>query len=117
MVWYLIGGIFLVGLWGVLRKPNVVKKVMALSIANSAIILFFLYNGYLTGTTAPIEPPPPGSGPMVDPLPQALMLTAIVVGICVVALALALIHRLYSKYGTLDMKELEKQAWKDVEVE
>ena len=48
---------------------------------------------------------------MVDPLPQALMLTAIVVGICVVALALVLVYRLYLKFGTLDMRRIEKKAW------
>ncbi len=109
MAWFLIGGIFLVGLWGVMHKANMIKKVMGLSIANSAIILLFIYYGSLSGRTAPIE----GSGEtMVDPLPQALMLTAIVVGVCVMALALVLVYRLYLKFGTLDMREIEKKAWK-----
>ncbi|MFP4113785.1 MAG: sodium:proton antiporter [Spirochaetota bacterium] len=110
MSWYLIGAIFLVGLWGVIALPNMIKKVVALSIANSAIILFFIYFGSLSGETAPIlteETVRP-----VDPLPQALMLTAIVVGICVITLALALVYRLYRRYGTLDMREIERAVWK-----
>ena len=109
MAWYLTGAIFLVGMWGLLAKHNMVKKVMALSIANSAIIVLFIYYGSLSGTTAPIEG---GTEVMVDPLPQALMLTAIVVGICIVALALALVYRLYLIFGTLDIRLAEKEAWK-----
>jgi multicomponent Na+:H+ antiporter subunit C len=109
MAWYLTGAIFLVGMWGLLAKHNMVKKVMALSIANSAIIVLFIYYGSLSGATAPIEG---GAEAMVDPLPQALMLTAIVVGICIVALALALVYRLYLKFGTLDIRAAEKEAWK-----
>jgi len=109
MIWALICLIFLVGLWGVTRKANMVKKVMGLSIANSGIILLFVHYGSLSGATAPIE----GSGrPMVDPLPQALMLTAIVVGVCVMALALVLVYRLYQRFGTLDMHRVELGAWK-----
>jgi len=109
MAWYLIGAIFLLGMWGLITKPNMVKKVMALSIANSAVIVLFVYHGSLSGNTAPIAG---GEGIMVDPLPQALMLTAIVVGICVVSLALALIYRIYLRFRTLDMRRVEKEAWK-----
>ena len=110
MSWYLIGAIFLVGLWGIIAVPNLIKKVVALSIMNSAVILFFIYFGSLSGDTAPILTG--ASGTPVDPLPQALMLTAIVVGVCVVALALALVYRLYQRYGTLDVHELERRIWK-----
>ena len=109
MAWILIGTLFLVGLWGVVEKANLIKKVMSLSIANSAIVLLFVYQGSRSGTTAPITG---GKGPMVDPVPQALMLTAIVVGICVVTLALVLIYRLHQRFGTLDMRAIEKKAWK-----
>ena len=108
MAWYLIGALFLVGLYGIVSKPNMIKKVMGLSIANSAIVLLFVYFGSFSGRTAPIV----GSEePMVDPVPQALMLTAIVVGICVVALALVLVYRLYIRYRTLDMRVIERKAW------
>ncbi|MBD3369016.1 Na+/H+ antiporter subunit C [Candidatus Fermentibacteria bacterium] len=109
MTWILICAIFVVGLWGITHQANMVKKVMGLSIANSAIILLFVYYGSLSGTTAPIE----GSGdPMVDPLPQALMLTAIVVAVCVMSLALVIVYRLYQRFGTLDIRGVERGAWK-----
>ncbi len=110
MAWYLIGAIFLAGVWGLIALPNLIKKVVALNIANSAIILFFIYFGSLSGDTAPIMGD--GAGTPVDPLPQALMLTAIVVGVCVVALALGLVYRLYTRYGTLDIREIERKVWK-----
>jgi multicomponent Na+:H+ antiporter subunit C len=104
VAWYLIGALFLVGLWGTVTRANLVKKVISLSVANSAIVLFFVYHGSLSGDTAPIMTETEAAT-VVDPLPQALMLTAIVVGICVLALALALVYRLYRRFGTLDMRE------------
>jgi multicomponent Na+:H+ antiporter subunit C len=109
MAWILIAALFLVSIWGVVVKANLIKKIMALSMANSAIVLLFVYLGSQSGTTAPIAG---GDGPMVDPLPQALMLTAIVVGICVVAFAVVLVYRVYRNFGTLDMREIERKAWK-----
>ena len=113
MAWYLIGGIFLVGLWGMVSRRNLVKKVMALNIASTAIVLFFVYHGSRSGETAPIVSESPA--PMVDPLPQALMLTAIVVGVCAISLALALVYRLYGKHGTLDIRAIERQVWRSDE--
>lgn len=110
MNWYLIGAIFLAGIWGVVAHPNLIKKVVGLSIANSAIIMLFIYYGSFAGSGAPIEVT--GSNQPVDPVPQALMLTAIVVGICVVALALVIVYRLYRRFGTLDMGEIERRVWK-----
>lgn len=112
MASYLIGAIFLVGLWGVIAVPNLIRKVIALSIANSAIIILFVHYASLSGDSAPILT---GEGTPVDPLPHALMLTAIVVGICVLALALALVYRLYRRYGTLDIREIERRVWGDAE--
>ena len=115
---YLIGLIFLVGLWGVLSKHNIIKKIVALSIMNGAIVMFFVHHGARFGTTAPIlEGAPSAGGPasaaaaMVDPLPQALMLTAIVVGICIIALGLALVVLLHRRFGTLDIRHIEAEAW------
>ncbi len=121
---YLIGLIFLVGLWGVLSKPNIIKKIAGLSIMNGAIVMFFVHHGARSGSTAPIrEGAETGAGAaalaadgsaavaMVDPLPQALMLTAIVVGICIIALGLALAVLLYRSFKTLDIRSIEAQAW------
>ncbi|MFP4375430.1 MAG: sodium:proton antiporter [Spirochaetales bacterium] len=112
MTWYLIGAIFLAGIWGIIAQRNLIKKIVGLSIANSAIIMFFIYFGSLSGTGAPIVGDEGLEMRPVDPVPQALMLTAIVVGICIVALGLVLVYRLYRRYGTLDMAEIERQVWK-----
>jgi multicomponent Na+:H+ antiporter subunit C len=110
MAWYLIGAVLLIGLWGLLAKRNLIKKILALSIVNSGIVMLFIYYGSLSGTTAPIDPAEGEA--MVDPLPQALMLTAIVVGVCVMALALVLVYRLYARFRTLDVREIEQRLWK-----
>jgi multicomponent Na+:H+ antiporter subunit C len=102
---YLILALLLVGVWGVVRKRNLIKKVIGLSIVNNAIVILFLYGGALTGSHAPILVR--GAADVTDPVPQALMLTAIVVGICVTALALALVYRMYQHYHTLDILDIE----------
>ncbi len=110
VAWLLISAVFLVGLWGVIGENNLIKKIVGLSIANSGIIMFFIYFGSISGETAPIDVE--NHGVPVDPIPQALMLTAIVVGICVVAMSLVLVYRLYQRYGTLDAVEIERAVWK-----
>jgi len=112
---YLILALFLMGVWGLLQKPNAIKKVIALNIINSAIIIFFLYEGQ--GGSDPKSAPilVQGVGSIVDPLPQALMLTAIVVGVCLTALALTLVYLMYQRYHTLDMREIETQVRQDDE--
>ena len=105
--------LFLLGIWGLLGKDNLIKKVIALNIINSAIIILFVYLGSLSGTTAPIMLK--GIADIVDPLPQALMLTAIVIGISVTALALTLISKIYRHFGTLDIRRIEKAMKKESE--
>ena len=105
--------ILLLGTWGLIRKDNLIKKVIALNIVNSTIIIFFIYLGSLSGNTAPIVLK--NVAEMVDPLPQALMLTAIVIGISVTALALTLIAKIYRYFGTLDIRRIEKALKKESE--
>jgi len=105
--------VFMIGLYGVMSKNNLIKKIMGLTIMNGSIVLFFISIGYKEAGLAPIlEEETTGSIPstiLVDPLPQALMLTAIVIGISVTALALALIVKIYAKYKTLDIQQLSKE--------
>lgn len=118
MTVYLIGLVFLIGMWGVLSKPNIIKKIVAINIMNGAIVMFFVHHGSRSGTTAPIRNDDIaglgqdlGRAVMVDPLPQALMLTAIVVGVCITTLGVALAVLLYRKFGTLDIRRIEDLAW------
>ena len=104
--------VFMIGLYGVASKNNLIKKIMGLTIMNGSIVLFFISIGYREAGLAPILEKVTISGTtttVVDPLPQALMLTAIVIGISVTALALALIVKIYSKYKTLDIQQLSKE--------
>ncbi len=103
----LIGLIFLVGLWGLIRKRNLVKKVFGLSILNAAVVILFIMEGGKAGSSAPILER--GVRDIVDPVPQALMLTAIVIGVCVTALALAMAYRLFKATGSLDIDEVRER--------
>ena len=98
--------LFLTGLVGVVTRRNLVKKAYALAIMNSAVVILFVLEGSRIGAEAPIRGGPAEA--FVDPVPHALMLTAIVVGVCVSALALALAYRLFRIYGTLDSDELKR---------
>jgi len=104
--------VFMIGLYGVASKNNLIKKIMGLTIMNGSIVLFFISIGYREAGLAPILEKGTIGGTIttvVDPLPQALMLTAIVIGISITALALALIVKIYSKYKTLDIQQLSKE--------
>ncbi len=102
----LVGIVFLVGFAGLLFQRDLIKKVIALSIINSALVTLFILLGSRAGSEAPILRE--GRLDIVDPLVQALMLTAIVVGICITALALVLSYALYRSYGTTDTREIER---------
>ena len=105
---YLIGALFLLGLGGMILKDNLIKKVIALNIFNSAIVMLFVYYGSLSGSDVPILLR--GVEAIVDPVPQALMLTAIVIGICLTAVALVLIRRIHGHYQTLSIRKIEREG-------
>ena len=107
-VYILITVLFLLGLWAVLTKRNLAKKIIGLSLSNTAVVILFVFSGATDADTAPILIGSPGS--IADPLPQALMLTAIVIGVSVTALALGLAYRLHLRYGTLDIRRIEEAA-------
>ncbi len=102
-VYLLVLVLLAIGLYGVLAKTDLVKKVIGLTIYSTAIYLFFIEGSVVEGGTAPIIDAR-GSDPSlyVDPVPHLLILTAIVVGVGVVGVALALLVRLYRIHGTFD---------------
>ena len=95
-----------IGLYTLIESPNLVKKVIGMNIFQTGIFLFFVTLAYRTGANPPVVTD--GGGPYVSPLPHVLILTAIVVGVALTAVALALIVRIYSEYGTLDEDTLEE---------
>jgi len=100
--------LFAIGIYCLLVKKNLVKKVVGLGIAEYAINLFFILLGYRPGAEAPILDPNRVITDFVDPLPQALILTSIVIGLGVTALMVAIVVRLYEKYKTFDIDEIRR---------
>lgn len=99
--------LFLVGLYGVVAKRNLIKIVIGLAIMEYSVNLFLILIGYVRGGTAPILSEEVGKKVFVDPLPQAMVLTAIVIGLATTALLLAIAIRIYKKYGTFDIREIK----------
>jgi len=89
-----------IGVYGVIASPNFVKKIVALNVFQVGIFLFFISSGYIVDGVPPVAGH--GSETLVSPLPHVLILTAIVVGVSLTAVGLALIVRIYAEYGTLD---------------
>lgn len=100
--------LFLIGFHCLLVKKNLVKKVVGLGIMEYAINLFFILLGYRSNAEAPILDPNMVITNFVDPLPQALILTSIVIGLGVTALMVAITVRIYEKYKTFDIDHIKK---------
>jgi len=100
--------LFCVGLYGVLRKRNLVKMIVGLGIIEYSVNLFFTLVGYRYHGRAPIDASDQTILNMVDPLPQALILTSIVIGLGVTALAISIAIRIYEKYGTFDITKIRR---------
>lgn len=105
--YWLSAVLLLIGLYGMLGRRNLVKKLMAMNILQVAVILFFIALAEKTGATAPIEVKGLHDvSAYVNPLPHALMLTAIVVGVSTTGVALALLIRIHRHFGTLEEPEI-----------
>ncbi|HUG52801.1 MAG TPA: cation:proton antiporter subunit C [Vicinamibacteria bacterium] len=101
--------LLLAGLSGMLVFRNLLRKLIAMSLMQVAVIVFFISVGAKTGAHPPIVRPgdsAPKADAYVNPLPHALMLTAIVVAVSTTGVALALLVRIHRHYGTLDEAEL-----------
>ncbi|MCR5664562.1 MAG: sodium:proton antiporter [Oscillospiraceae bacterium] len=98
------------GLYCIVCKYNLVKTVIGLSIMDYGVNLLIVSIGFNPGGTAPIftlsELTPESF--FVDPIPQALTLTSIVIGACVTAMSLALVIKLHEQYGTMDTREIRR---------
>jgi len=105
--------LILIGIYAVLIKKNLIKIVIGMSIVDAGIHLLFVAIGYINNGTAPIFSP--GNEDrvldMVDPVPQALVLTAIVIGFATTAVALALVIRLYKHHGSASIDNIKSLKW------
>ena len=93
--------LMMIGFYGMIADPNLIKKVIGLNIFQTAVLLFFITISARKDGTLPILLTG-GDAFYVNPLPHVLILTAIVVGVSVTAVALALIIRIHRAYGTID---------------
>lgn len=98
--------LFCIGLYTVIVRRNIIKKLIGLNIMETSVFLFLISLGYLENGIAPVRAGGADPSRMVNPLPQALILTGIVVAVSVTALALSLVILLYRQYGTLDVDRL-----------
>ena len=96
------------GLYVLIASPNLVKKIIGLNLFQTAIFLLFVTSGYVEGGSIPIVYPDAAGGPYVSPLPHVIVLTAIVVGVSLTAVGLALCLRIYDEYGTLRVDTLRE---------
>ncbi len=113
MIYYVAAfSLILIGTYAVLVKKNMVKIVLGLSLIDSGVNILLISLGYIKGKTAPIfSTPALKAQNMVDPIPQALVLTAIVIGLAVTALALTIVIRLYDHHKTLDISKIRELKW------
>jgi len=107
--------LILIGLYGALSNQNLLRMIVAFTVADTGVNLVILGVGYMSGRTAPIldvaVPADKAAALIIDPVPQALVLTAIVIGVGVTALMLAYAYRLYEKKRTLDISKFTELKW------
>ena len=105
-IYYLVSFLLLgVGTYMLIGSDNLVKKVIGMNVFQTGIFLFFIVTAFVDGGSPPLLTAPE---PYASPLPHVLILTAIVVGVSLTAVALGLIVRIYEEYGTLNEEAIQK---------
>ena len=106
---YYVGTFLILGIgaYVMIASPNLVKKVIGMNIFQTGIFLFFIASAYVDGAQNPVLE---HAGPYVSPLPHVLILTAIVVGVSLTAVALGLVVRIYDEYGSLRESDIREVA-------
>ena len=109
--------LMMVGLFGMIVKKNLVKKIIGMNIFQTAIILFYISIAAKKNATIPIISHGHDSAhtavhaaDIINPLPHVLMLTAIVVAVATLGVALALAIKIYRQYHTLEEDEIISQV-------
>ncbi|MCX5716357.1 MAG: sodium:proton antiporter [Candidatus Omnitrophica bacterium] len=107
-LYFLCFVLFCVGLYCIVRKRNIIKIIMGIAIVEYAVNLFIVLLGYRGQGRAPILAKDQPILNMVDPLPQAMVLTTIVIGLAVTIVLVSLAIRIFEKYGTFDITKIRK---------
>ena len=107
-------GLLAIAALGMVLSRNLFRMLLALVIAEAGVNLLLVLAGYRGDAAAPILGVHDAATPMVDPIPQVLVLTAIVIGVGVQALAVSVLLKVHQTYGTLDLRELRQRFELDV---
>lgn len=108
MIQYAAILLFAIGFYGLLTNRNAIKIIISLNVLQIGLNIFIISIGYVSEGLAPIITSTNSSSALmfVDPLPQALVLTSIVIGVGTTALALALTKLMHAKYQTFEIDEM-----------
>jgi multicomponent Na+:H+ antiporter subunit C len=107
-------GLILIGSAGIVMSSHLVRIIFGIALLEAGANLLLLLATYREGAAAPIIVDGRVPLTMADPVPQALVLTAIVIGVGILALALSLALRVQRAYGTLDMREVRRRLEQDI---
>ncbi len=113
-VYFITVLLLVIGLYGTLAKRNLVKKLIGMSILQTAIFLFYIEGAAKVGATVPVISPLIGNDPAmyINPLPHVFILTGIVVAISTTGVGLAFMIAIYRAYHSLDEKVIMKEMYK-----
>jgi multicomponent Na+:H+ antiporter subunit C len=107
--------LILIGFYGALTHRHLLRMIVAFTVADAGVNLVIIAIGYMGGRTAPILDATVKASDalsrIIDPVPQSLVLTAIVIGVGVTALMLAYSYKLYEKKGSLDIARFTELKW------
>jgi multisubunit Na+/H+ antiporter MnhC subunit len=109
-------GLIIIGLSGVVLSRHLFRMVLALVIAEAGANLMLVLSGYRWDAVAPILMMQSEQPAMVDPVPQAMVLTAIVIGVGIQALAVSILIRIRQHYATLERSEVAEKMDADIAV-
>lgn len=114
-VYLMIVILLTIGLYGILGKRNLMKKLIGLNIFQTGIFIFFIEGATKFGGTVPVIDPELGmeAAQYINPLPHVLILTGIVVGLSLTGVALAFLLIIHRSYKTLDDKAIMKAIMKE----
>lgn len=107
--------LIIIGFWGLITKNNMIKMIISMGIAETGLQLVMIATGFITGRTAPILDAAVSKlhavQQVVDPVPQALVLTSIVIGVAVNALILTFVIRIYQRKHSLNIRDDRELRW------
>jgi len=107
--YFAVAALILIGLYAVVFKRNLIKIVIGITLIESGVNLFLITLGFRENSVAPIHTAGTTDKTLMSlPVPQALTLTSIVIGVAVLALMLSLVIHIYRHYGTLDVRKIKE---------